>query len=73
MYTQEITHLDGSPWLKNFCDFTTCWPWITSTMIELFGCDYADITIDETEEHGDVLVVKGRAIGLLPVPKGVQS
>jgi len=71
MYTQEVLHLDGTPWLRNFCSFETCWPWITSAMIELFDCDYADVSIEETETHGDVLTVCGVAVGLLPVPKGV--
>lgn len=69
MYTQEITRLDGTPWLRKVCSSATCWSWITQTMRGLYDCAYDEISIEETEEHGDVLVVRGVAVGLLPVPK----
>jgi hypothetical protein len=69
MIKYEITHLDGTPWLENVGDFMGKWRWISETMAGIFECDPGDVEVMETEAHGDVLIVLGKAVGLLPAPR----
>lgn len=67
MITVRITRMDGSKWLWNYLDFAYQWTWITSRVMEEFGCDYAEIAILETEDQGDVLTVRGERVGLMGI------
>jgi hypothetical protein len=69
MHRVEILRLTGEPWLWNVCDWRNEWAWIAGMMIDIYGCDYCDVSIVECEDRGDVLTVAGKEVGLLPAPK----
>lgn len=70
MHLAQILHLDGSPWLKTYCDFRDEQHWVTGMLTGIYGCAREDIDILEDEDRGDVLTVRGVEVGLLPAPKG---
>ena len=69
--TVRVSRMNGDPWLSNHIDdFTNEWRWITEAVTFALaethpGVDYADFSIREDENLGDVLTVRGEDVGLL--------